>query len=145
LAFVYSPENSNLLLMDTTFTASTSEKNATGSGGGTTPFDQIAAREQQEESRVQKEIEAMERENDNAEKVSMQREAQADQENSETAKKELKHYAETELSQILRQKDQESKQECASLESSYNQKAPDIVRNLVDTMTKTDSPLYRAT
>lgn len=108
-------------------TATTSQQTASGA----TPFDQITALEQQESTRVEKEISAMNTEKTESVASLQKKEEESDQKLKEEAKKELKEHSEKELGKILNEAKSDASKECDSLESKTEKLAPSVVSDLV--------------
>ncbi len=115
--------------------ASKSQKIATApseTAGTGTPFDQILAVEQQEKERMQIEIDAMRKAEEETRQSCAKKEGEVEQELREKAKEELKRYKEEALSPLLKIAEGEAAEAAKRLEELYRKNA----EPLADTMTK---------
>jgi len=124
--------------MNTDFLASTSGK----TGTGTTPFDEIVKKESNEQKRVEKELEAMQKEQQEVELSLSEKEKQADTDFREEAKNELKEYKTSDLSTMLKAAEKDATGGAEKLESGARKKMPKVADSLVKQMTDTHSSLF---
>ncbi|MDD3896270.1 MAG: hypothetical protein PHU04_00275 [Candidatus Peribacteraceae bacterium] len=114
--------------------ASKSQKIATNpaeTAQGDTPFDQIIATEQREKARVQIEIDAMRKAEEESRQSCAKKEYEAEQELREKAKGDLKKYKEETLSPLLKIAEGEAAETAKHLEALYGQNAEPLAERLV--------------
>jgi len=131
--------------MSPRITASGSQKTgATVSGkqGSSTPFDEITQLEKEEHKRIQKELDAMEREREEVEKAVADKTLKAENELKKKATQELKEYKEEELTKILNEATKEADKRTKELEATYDQHGQRATAHLVSIMTHADSSLF---
>lgn len=105
--------------MNDDYLATTSGKSTATAVGGSSPFDQIASLEAQEQVRVQKELDAMAAEEQQVKQALQDKEAQAELDMKEAARKELVEYRENELQNIVKAAEADGQKESKALESAY--------------------------
>ena len=130
--------------MNKDISASASGKTGTQATGGSTPFDQITSLEKQENKRVQKEIDAMEKEREEVEQALKEKKEIGDQEIKDAARKELLEYRETELSLIIETSEKEATTESAAIQKAFESNQEGIVKDLLTKMISKDSPLHQS-
>ena len=131
--------------MNTRITASGSQKTGATVSGKTrdsTPFDQITKLEKEEQLRVQKELDAMEREQEEVEKAVAEKTIKAEEELKKNASEELKQYKEQQLTKILNEATKEAEKCTNELEAAYDQHGNKAAAYLVSTMKHADSFLF---
>ena len=123
----------------TNSTASTSAKDGkkAASHGGT-PFDDLVSLEQQEAQRVQKELDALQREREEIEAAIDEKEKKAEEELRKTAKEELRRMREEDVTTMMMKAKAEAEQTSSSLQQSATTKAPQVIDTLVKHVT--DNP-----
>lgn len=102
------------------------------SASGKTPFDQIAALEEQEQARVQTELDAMQAEEQQVKQALQEKEGQADAEMKEAAKKELFQFRETDVASTVKAAEADGQKEASNLETQYTNKEKELVNELVE-------------
>ena len=130
--------------MNKDISASASGKTSTQATCGSTPFDQITSLEKQENKRVQKEIDAMEKEREEVEQALKEKKEIGDQEIKDAARKELLEYRETELSLIIETSEKEATTESAAIQKAFESNQEGIVKDLLTKMISKDSPLHQS-
>lgn len=121
--------------------ATTSAKSGTSATKGQSPFDEIAKAEKEQEKRLQTELQSYEKEKIEVQKAVADKEAAAEEELKDAAKKELMEYRETELSAVVKEAEKGSHEEIEALEASYGSNEDAVVASVIEQMTAPDSPL----
>jgi len=124
--------------MKNDFSATATKK----TGSGTTPFDQITQVEQQEEARVQQEINGMKQEKTDVDKAVQDKKIKSEEELKGEAREELKTYKENDLSLILQKAEKDSAKEIEELDKAYEQHAAEASKKLISMTTDANSPLF---
>ena len=124
--------------MDKDISASQSKKSAT-STTGTTPFDEILHLEKQENARVQKEIENMQKAEQDMEQTCSKKESEADQKLKDSAKEELKEFRKNELSKVLKDAELNAVEKCKKIEETYATTSDNLAKKLADNLIESDS------
>jgi hypothetical protein len=117
--------------MNQDISASQSKKSKI-SASGKTPFDEILLLEEREKARVQKEIEAMQKAEQEMEQTCAKKEAEAEQKLKEAAKAELKEFREKELSTILKDAEVKAAKKCKKLEEAFAESSAKLAKKMAD-------------
>lgn len=128
--------------MNATKSASKSQKTATISaepGKGGTPFDQILSAEQQEKIRVQTEIDAMRKVEEETRQSCAKKESDTEVELKEKAKAELMVFKDEELAPILKAAESDAAKECEKLEELYKKNAEALAKETAKKLITSDS------
>ncbi len=125
----------------TTSSARGSPAHRSSKNAGGTPFDEITKLEKSEAVRVNKEIEAMEKEKIEVEKAVTDKTAVAEEELKTQANEELSEFKEAECSKILAAAKKDAESDCKALEGTWKKNKDATVSNLVSDMTNSDSPI----
>lgn len=124
----------------TPYKSATESQKTEKSTGADTPFAHIIALEQQEQERVQKEISAMQEEEQNARQACAKREAAMEEELRIKAKDELKEYREKELAPILKMAEADAARRTKELETHFAKQSEELAQELIDLLASDDSP-----
>ena len=116
--------------MSTASTASGKGKKA----NGTTPFDQIVALEQQEKERVERELEAMEKERNTLTATLAEEVKEAEKDLREAAQKEVEQWQKEDMQQIVQAAEAEASKETEALKKQYEQKKDPLIKKLASSL-----------